>query len=38
MEHSVSTLDVLNVVRGLGKSEFTVAEVYAQEAAFARLC
>ncbi len=31
------TLDVLNVVRGLGKAEFTLAEVYAQEAALARL-
>jgi type II restriction enzyme len=31
------TLDVLNVVRGLGRREFTLAEVYAQEAALARL-
>jgi type II restriction enzyme len=31
------TLDVLNVVRGLGKAEFTLAEVYAHEAALARL-
>ena len=27
------TLDVLNVVRSLGKGEFTLAEVYAHEAA-----
>jgi type II restriction enzyme len=31
------TLDVLNVVRGLRKAEFTLAEVYAHEAALARL-
>jgi len=31
------TLDVLNIVRGLGKAEFTLAEVYAREAALARL-
>ncbi|MGH9649894.1 MAG: DpnI domain-containing protein, partial [Terriglobales bacterium] len=31
------TLDVLNFVRGLGKAEFTLGEVYAQEAALARL-
>ncbi len=31
------TLDVLNVVRGLGKGEFTLAEVYAHEGELARL-
>ncbi|HLY60391.1 MAG TPA: DpnI domain-containing protein [Terriglobia bacterium] len=31
------TLDVLNVVRGIGRREFTLAEVYAHEAALARL-
>jgi type II restriction enzyme len=28
---------VLNIVRGLGRREFTLAEVYAQEAALGRL-
>jgi len=28
---------VLNIVRGLGKAEFTLAEVYAHEADLARL-
>lgn len=37
MEARGWTLDVLNVVRGLGKAQFTLAEVYAQEAALARL-
>lgn len=31
------TLDVLNQVRDLGKSEFTLADVYAKEAFLARL-
>jgi type II restriction enzyme len=31
------TLDVLNVVRSLGKPEFTLAEVYVHEASLARL-
>lgn len=31
------TLDVLNVVRRLGKAEFTLAEVYARESLLARL-
>jgi len=31
------TLDVLNIVRGLGRREFTLAEVYAHEAVLARL-
>ena len=31
------TLDVLNIVRGLGRREFTLAEVYAEEAALGRL-
>ena len=31
------TLDVLNVVRGLGKGEFTLAEVYAFAGELARL-
>ena len=31
------TLDVLNIVRSLGKAEFTLAEVYAEEAALGRL-
>lgn len=31
------TLDVLTVVRGIGQREFTLAEVYAHEAALARL-
>jgi type II restriction enzyme len=30
-------LDVLNVVRGLGKAEFNLAEVYAHEASLARM-
>jgi len=37
MEHSASPLDVLDIVRGIGRSEFTLAEVYAQEAALGRL-
>jgi type II restriction enzyme len=31
------TLDVLNVVRGLGRREFSLAEVYAHESELARL-
>jgi type II restriction enzyme len=31
------TLDVLNIVRGLGRREFTLADVYARAAALARL-
>ena len=31
------TLDVLNVVRGLGRAEFSLADVYAYEAALGRL-
>jgi hypothetical protein len=31
------TVDVLNVVRGMGRWEFTLADVYAEEAALARL-
>ncbi|MBZ5545005.1 MAG: hypothetical protein LAO07_15210, partial [Acidobacteriia bacterium] len=30
-------LDVLNIVRGIGRREFTLADIYAQEAALARL-
>ena len=31
------TVDVLNVVRGIGRRDFTLAEIYAHEAARARL-